>query len=67
MRVLRAFAFQDIIYYIMVMDQETPVKSKDGSPTYAVFRNDDTTGVIPEEANAFAAELIKRENLLEGL
>jgi len=64
MKVLRAFAFQDIIYYIMLIDPETAVRGKDGSPVYAVFRHDDTTGNIPVDVNEFADELVRRENLL---
>jgi hypothetical protein len=67
MRVLRAFAVEDTIYYIVWIPRSHKITNQEKTPLYGVFRHDDTVGVIPEGVNQVAENIIKKENLLEGL
>lgn len=67
MKILRAFASEDTIYYIVWIPRSHKITNQDKTPMYGVFRNDDTTGAIPIEVNQLAEDIIKKENLLEGL
>ena len=67
MRILRAFALNDNMYYIVWIKKGEKIRSTDSGPLYAVFRHDDSDGRIPPEASRMADELVVREKLLENL
>lgn len=66
MRVLRVFALEDTIYYI-VWIKGNKIKGTENTPLYAVFRHDDSDGTITPEVSQMADIIVQRENLLEGL
>lgn len=66
MRILKAFAVQDIIYYI-VWIRDGKIKNAENKPLYAVFRHDDSDGYTAPEILKMAEDIIARENLLENL
>lgn len=66
MRILKAFAVEDMIYYI-VWIRDGKMKSVDNGPMYAVFRHDDSNGYISPEILQMADQIVAKENLLEGL
>lgn len=67
MKILRAFAIDDCIYYIVWFPEVDKITNQAKSPSYGVFKHDDTISAIPLEVNQMAEEIIKREKLLENL
>ena len=67
MRILRAFAIDDSIYYIVWIPKNDKIKSQAVDPLYGVFRHDDTNEPIPLEANEIAKHIIEKEKLLDNL
>lgn len=67
MRILRAFAIDDSVYYIVWIPKNERIQSTGEDPLYGVFRHDNTNGPIPVEANQLAKNIIDKENLLQGL
>lgn len=67
MRILRAFAVEDTMYYIVWIPRSHKITNQEKSPLYGVLRHDDSTGAIPQEVNQLAEDIIHKENLLDGL
>lgn len=67
LKVLRAFAINDIIYYIVGVIRKNSVLRHTSTPVFGVLRNDGTHDQIPPEALNKANELVQRENLLKNL
>lgn len=67
MRILRAFAVEDTMYYIVWVPRSAKITNQAKTPLYGVFRHDDSSGEIPPEVNQLAENIIQKENLLEGL
>jgi hypothetical protein len=66
MRILRAFAVEDTMYYIVLI-KGSKIKNFNRTPLYGTFRHDDSDGIIPPEVSKMADEIVARENLLENL
>lgn len=67
MRILKAVAVEDTIYYIVWIKRNGKIKSSDSTPLYGTFRNDDSDGSIPPEVSKLVDEIVINENLLENL
>jgi hypothetical protein len=67
MRILRAFAVNDNMYYIVWIKRDGKIRTQNSTPLYGVFRHDDSNGNIPPEVAQMADSIVIREKLLEGL
>lgn len=67
MKILRAFAVDGNIYYIVWFPASGKIQTQENSPLYGVFKHDDTVAAIPSHVNEMAEEIIKREKLLDNL
>lgn len=67
MRILKAFAVEDNIYYIVLIKSNDKIKSSNKLPLYGTFRHDDSDGSISEEISKMADEIVVNENLLKDL
>ena len=67
LKVLRAFAMDDIVYYIVGVIRKDSVLRHTSTPVFGVLRNDGTHDQIPPEALNMADELVQKENLLKNL
>lgn len=67
MKILRAFAVDGTIYYIVWFPSSEQIRTENNSPAYGVFKHDDTMSFIPPHVNQVAQEIIQKEKLLENL
>ena len=67
LKVLRAFALEDIVYYIVGVIRKNSVLRHTATPVFGVLRNDGTHDQIPPEALLKANELVQKEDLLKNL
>ena len=67
LKVLRAFAIEDVIYYIVGVIRKDSLLRHSATPVFGVLRNDGTHDQIPPEALKRTNELVQKENLLKNL
>lgn len=67
LKVLRAFAIDDVVYYVVGVIRKDSVLRHTKAPMYGVFRNDGSFEKIPPDALKRADELVVNEKLLENL